>query len=175
MMQKILVTYASRSGSTAEVTAAICQSFVDSGVTVDLLPIQQVSTLIPYQAVIVGSAIRNSKWLPEAIQFVRKHQSMLRHKPFAMFTVCITLARARGEQYRSEVAAWTSPVRRIAAPLSEGIFAGRHDGGNLPLGRDTVRFRLAVALGIFPRGDHRDWNAIRAWAESLKPLLLLPT
>jgi len=24
-------------------------------------------------------------------------------------------------------------------------------------------------LGIFPRGDHRDWRAIRAWAEGLKP------
>jgi len=31
-----------------------------------------------------------------------------------------------------------------------------------------------VALGIFPRGDHRDWNAIRTWAESLKPLLSIP-
>lgn len=175
MTQKILITYASRSGSTAEVAAAICRSFVESGVTVDVLPIQQVTNLATYQAVIVGSAIRSSKWLPEAMQFVRTHQSMLRHKPFAMFTVCITLAKTGGEQYRSAVTGWTAPVRRIAAPLSEGIFAGRLDTGTLPLSRDTVRFRLAVALGILPSGDHRDWNAIRAWAESLKPLLLLPT
>jgi hypothetical protein len=32
--------------------------------------------------------------------------------------------------------------------------------------------RAAVAFGIFPQGDHRDWNAIRAWAESIRPLLL---
>jgi hypothetical protein len=25
--------------------------------------------------------------------------------------------------------------------------------------------------GTFPRGDHRDWQAIRGWAESLKALL----
>ena len=171
MMQKILVTYASRSGSTAEVTAAICQSFVDSGVTVDLLPIQQVSTLIPYQAVIVGSAIRKSKWLPEAVQFVQTHQETLRHKPLAMFTLCITLAMSNSEQYRSAVAGWTAPVRALVGPLSEGLFAGLLDFNKLPFNWDTLKLRATVAAGIFPRGDRRDWNAIRAWAESLKPML----
>ena len=61
------------------------------------------------EPVIVGSAIRKSKWLPEAVQFVRAHQEMLRHKPLAMFTVCITLAMSNSEQYRSTVAAGIFP------------------------------------------------------------------
>jgi len=185
MTRKILVTYASRTGSTAEVAQTICKSLTPPSlpapnashleeVVVDVLPMQQVEDLSEYQAVIAGSAIRSSKWLPEAVQFVRAHQSTLRHKPFAMFTVCITLAMAKGEQYRPAVAGWTAPVRRIATPLSEGIFAGRLDFGKLPFSWDTLLFRLTVALGIFPRGDHRDWNAIRTWAESLKPLLSIP-
>jgi hypothetical protein len=32
--------------------------------------------------------------------------------------------------------------------------------------------RLAVAFGIFPRGDHRDWNAILTWAKELSPILI---
>ncbi|HLO13808.1 MAG TPA: flavodoxin domain-containing protein [Anaerolineales bacterium] len=181
MTNRILVTYASRAGSTAEVAEAIAKVLTPSlpaantadleKVSVDVLPMQDVKDLSPYQAVIVGSAIRKSKWLPEAIQFIRTHQEALRHKPFAMFTVCITLAMSNSEQYRSAVAGWVAPVRAVVKPLSEGLFAGKLDFSKLPFNWDTLMLRLTVALGIFPRGDHRDWNAIRAWAESLKPIL----
>lgn len=76
-----------------------------------------------------------------------------------------------GEQYRSAVAGWTAPVRALVRPLSEGLFAGLLDFNKLPINWDTLKLRAAVAAGIFPRGDHRDWNAIRAWTESLKPML----
>jgi hypothetical protein len=35
-----------------------------------------------------------------------------------------------------------------------------------------LKFRMSVMFGIWKEGDHRDWNAIRTWAESLHPLLL---
>jgi hypothetical protein len=35
----------------------------------------------------------------------------------------------------------------------------------------TKPWNRIIKFGIFPRGDHRDWNAIRAWAENLKPIL----
>lgn len=89
----------------------------------------------------------------------------------AMFTVCITLAMSNSEQYRAAVAGWVAPVRALVKPLSEGLFAGMLDFSKLPVNWDTLKLRATVALGIFPRGDHRDWHAIRAWAESLKPML----
>lgn len=171
MNKKILVTYASRSGSTAEVAEAISKTLTEGGAQVDVIPMQDVKDLFPYQAVIVGSAIRKSKWLPEAVQFVRAHQETLRHKSFAMFTVCITLARSNNEQYRSAVAGWVAPIRALVRPVSEGLFAGRLDFSRLPCNWDTLMLRATVAAGVFPRGDRRDWNAIRAWAESLKPVL----
>lgn len=171
MNNKILVTYASRTGSTMEVAEAIGKTLSGDHAQVDVIPMQDVKDLSPYRAVIVGSAIRKSKWLPEAVQFVRTHQETLRHKPLAMFTVCITLAMSNSEQYRSAVAGWTAPVRALVGPLSEGLFAGLLDFNKLPFNWDTLKLRATVAAGIFPRGDHRDWNAIRAWAESLKPML----
>lgn len=173
MTNKILVTYASRTGSTAEIAAAIGKTLTEGGAQVDILPMQEVEDLSPYQAVVAGSAIRKSKWLPEATQFVQAHQATLRHRPFAMFTVCITLAMGNGEQYRSAVKKWIAPVHALVNPVSEGLFAGRLDFSKLPFSWDTLMFRLSVALGIFPRGDHRDWTAIRAWAESLKPVLAI--
>ena len=174
MPTRILVTYASRAGSTAEVAEAISRTLTEGGAQVDVLPMQTVKDLAPYQAVIAGSAIRGAKWLPEAVQFIRAHQSRLRHIPFAMFTVCITLAMSNSDQYRGAVAGWTAPVRAIVRPLSEGLFAGLLDFKKLPINWSTLKLRATVAMGIFPRGDHRDWNAVRAWAESLKPLFAIP-
>jgi menaquinone-dependent protoporphyrinogen oxidase len=173
MTNKILVTYASRTGSTAEVAEAIGRTLAETGAQVDVLPVQDVKDLTPYRAIVAGSAIRKSKWLPEAVQFIREHQSTLMHKPFAMFTVCITLAMGTGEQYRSAVENWVAPVRSLVRPLSEGLFAGMLNFSKLPFNWDTLMFRVSTALGIFPRGDHRDWNAIHTWAESLKPILRL--
>jgi len=172
MNEKILVTYASRAGSTTEIAESISKTLNQSGVKVDLLPMQDVKDLSPYRAVIVGSAIRKSKWLPEAMQFVQSHRAELAKKPFATFTVCITLAISNSDQYRQAVAGWIEPVRAQVRPVSEGLFPGRLDFSKLPVTFDTLLFRAVVAFGIIPKGDRRDWNAIRAWAENLRPLLL---
>jgi menaquinone-dependent protoporphyrinogen oxidase len=169
---KILITYASRSGSTAEIAEAIGKSLTQDGIQVDVMPMQTVKDLSAYRAVVVGSAMRNAKWLLEAMQFVATHRSVLSQKPFATFTVCITLAMSNTDRYRQAVAEWIQPVRMLVRPVSEGLFAGMLDFSKLPLNWETVKLRAVVALGIFPRDDRRDWNAIHAWAESIHPLLL---
>ncbi len=171
MSNKILVTYASRAGSTAEVAEAIGKTLAEDGAQVDVLPMNEVKELASYQSVVAGSAIRGSKWLPEAMEFIKTHRTELAQKRFAEFMVCITLAMSNSDQYRSAVAKWVAPVREQVKPLSEGLFAGMLDFSKLPFNWDTLMLRLTVALGIFPRGDRRDWNAIRVWAESLKPIL----
>jgi menaquinone-dependent protoporphyrinogen oxidase len=170
--EKILVTYASRAGSTAEVAEVIGETLAENGTEVEVLPMQAVKDLTPYRAVVAGSAIRGSKWLPEALQFIQTNRAVLAQKPFAEFTVSITLAMSNSDQYRQTVSKWVEPVRAQVRPVSEGLFAGMLDFKKLPINLDTLLLRLSVVLGIFPRGDHRDWNAIRAWAESLKPQLV---
>jgi len=171
MSRKILVTYASRTGSTAEIAEAISKVVAEYGAQVDLLPMPDVKDVSAYRAVVVGSAIRKSKWLPEAMQFVQTHHAKLVKRPVATFTVCITLAMSNSAQYRQAIAEWIQPVRAQVGPVSEGLFAGRLDFSKLPLTFDTLLFRVAVVFGIIPRDDRRDWNAIRAWTESIIPLL----
>jgi menaquinone-dependent protoporphyrinogen oxidase len=169
---KILITYASRTGSTAEIAEAIGKTLSRHDTQVEVLPMQEVKDLSVYGAVVAGSAMRSSKWLPEAMQFITTHRSVLSQKPFATFTVCITLAMSSTEQYRQAVTAWIQPVRAQVKPVSEGLFAGMLDFSKLPLNWDTVKLRAVVALGIFPKDDRRDWKAIHAWAEGIHPLLL---
>lgn len=171
MNNKILVTYASRSGSTAEVAQAVTKTLCEQGAILDVLPVQDVRELSAYQAVVIGSPIRNRQWLPEAMQFIHDHRAELIHKQFATFTLSITLAMSNSERYRQAVSAWIAPVRSRVQPLSEGLFPGRLDFSKLPFNFDTLKLRLTVALGIFPKDDRRDWHAIHAWADSIYPLL----
>ena len=172
MSDKILVAYASRAGSTAGVAEAIGKTLAESGAQVDVLPMQDVKDLAAYRAVVAGSAIRGGKWLPEAMQFMRTHRAALAQKPFAAFLVCITLSMKNADSYREGLKDWLSPVRALVRPVDEGYFAGALDFSKLPLTFNTLLMRLPVIFGLWKKGDHRDWDAIHAWAESLRPLLL---
>ena len=81
------------------------------------------------------------------------------------------MAMKGAEKYRSGVLTWTAPARTAVKPVREELFAGRLDFSKLPFNKDTLMLRLTTILGIFPRGDHRDWNAIRLWVEELRPVL----
>ncbi len=171
MTNIILVTYASRAGSTTGVAEAIGKTLSERGEQVDVLPMQEVKDLTPYRAVVAGSAIQNKQWLPEAMKFLQAHQSELAQKPFAAFLVCMTLAMRNGETYRPFVAEFLAPVRALARPVSEGYFAGVLDIRKVPSFSNRLKFRLSVLFGVWSEGDHRDWNAIRLWAEGIGPLL----
>ncbi|HEX6383586.1 MAG TPA: flavodoxin domain-containing protein [Anaerolineae bacterium] len=171
MNERILVTYASRTGTTAGVAEAIGETLAEGGAQVDVLPMEDVEDLAPYRAVVAGSAIQGGQWLPEAMQFVQTHRAELVRKPFAAFLVCMTLAMPNAEKYRQSVAEWMKPVRALVRPVSEGLFAGALDISKVPSFGDRLKFRLSVAFGAWSEGDHRDWNAIRAWSADLQPLL----
>jgi menaquinone-dependent protoporphyrinogen oxidase len=60
-----LIAYATRAGSTAEVAVFIGERLSERGLAVDVGPVQHLSSLEGYDAVIVGSAIRVGKWQGE--------------------------------------------------------------------------------------------------------------
>jgi len=171
MPHKILVTYASRTGSTLGVAEAIGKTLAESGAQVDVLPMQAVHDLSPYKAVVAGSAIQNKQWLPEAVQFIQANRVALSAKPFAAFLVCMTLAMKHADQYRGFVSDFLAPVRQVVNPVSEGFFAGVLDIKKVPSAGDRFKFRLSVLFGVWKEGDHRDWNAIQTWAAGLPRLL----
>ncbi|HEX3052351.1 MAG TPA: flavodoxin domain-containing protein, partial [Aggregatilineaceae bacterium] len=146
MSGKILVTYATRGGSTAGVAEAVGKTLSASGAQVDVLPMTEVRDLAPYKAVIAGSAIQGAKWLPEAMQFVRDHRMELSRTPFATFTVCMTMAM-KNEQYRKGVTDWLEPVRALVRPVSEGFFAGELNLSKVPSLRKRLMFRVSILTG----------------------------
>ena len=170
MSDRILVAYASRGGSTAGVAEAIGQTLAAGGAEVDVRSMTEIDDVTAYQALVAGSAIQAHEWLPEAMQFLRRHRAPLAQKPFAAFLVCMTMTM-RDPRAREFVASWLEPVRALVKPVSEGFFAGALDLRKVPSFSDRLKFRLSVLLGVWSEGDHRDWDAIRSWAEKTRPLL----
>jgi menaquinone-dependent protoporphyrinogen oxidase len=166
MTHRVLVAYASKAGSSVGVAEAIGQTLAEHGARVDVRQAKTVTNLRAYDAVVAGSAIRGASWLPEAMQFLETHRAALAGKPFAAFMVCITLAMPGAEKYRDGVAGWLAPVRALARPVSEGLFAGVLDYSKLAL-MDGLKMRALSAATRTPEGDYRDWDAIRAWARDL--------
>ncbi len=171
MNKKILITYASRTGFTGGVAEEIKKTLEENGLQADLCLMKNVQDLSAYQAVVAGSAIQDRQWLPEAMEFLQTHQKTLSGKPFATFSVCMTLAMPNGEKYRQGIVEWLNPVRSLVNPASEGIFAGGLDIDKIPSLGARIKFRISVLMGVWKEGDHRDWKAIQKWSADLKNIL----
>lgn len=170
MNQRILVAYASQGGSTAGVGKTIGQSLSANGVSVDVLPVKEVTDIHLYQAVVIGSAVHSGKWMPEALAFVERNQTSLREKPTAVFQVCMMLATSN-EQYKRMVPDWLRPLRELIQPITEGSFAGALWPNQYPKLTEKLGLRIFLATIKLKAGDYRDWGTIRTWADSLRPAL----
>ncbi len=158
---KILVTYATRAGSTVQIAEEIGQALSARGAVVDVLPVKKVNGVAEYDAVVVGSAIRMGRWLPEAFDFVKANRSVLAGRPTAYFLVSGFL-RDDTPEMRQKVLGFLDPVRAILEPVGIGLFAGEMDYSKLPWLDRTI----AKSVGSY-EGDWRNWEAIRSWAASL--------
>jgi menaquinone-dependent protoporphyrinogen oxidase len=134
------------------------------GASADIRLVANVKDLSPYHAVIVGSAIRRGKWLPEAVDFVRDNQDILGRLPVAYFAVCLTMKDDTPEN-RSRVMAYLDPVRKEAQkvnPIAVGLFPGALNFDKLSF-VDRMYFQ---AKGV-PEGDYRDWSAVKGWSSAV--------
>jgi menaquinone-dependent protoporphyrinogen oxidase len=159
MNSRILVTYATRAGSTVEIASTIGESLGQRGFAVDVKPVKDNPSLQGYQAVVVGSAIRMGSWLPEAVNFIKANQQALNQVPVALFTVHM-LNTGEDETSRAARLAYLNAVRPLLSNAPEAYFAGVMD-----FSRISFLDRMIASLVKSGEADHRDWNKIRAWSQ----------
>lgn len=168
MTDRVLVTYASRYGSTAEVAEAIGSVLREEGFDVDVRHVADVDDPGGYEAVVVGSPIYFGRWMSEAADLVSRHRAVLAERPVALFTVCGTMMTDT-ERNRRHVRRWLAPVHRRAPevrPVDTGLFGGKVERRGL-----TLFDRLFVWASRTIEADRRDWDLIQAWARDLAPKL----
>jgi menaquinone-dependent protoporphyrinogen oxidase len=166
MTQHILVAYASRAGSTAEVAETIGQVLREGGAEVDVCSVNRIRTVAGYDALVLGSAIWTGRPLPEALRFAASQRRALAELPVAYFALCEIL-RVDTPANRDRARGFLAPLREIREPVALEAFAGKKDYSS---GHPLVRWAMLHVLHS-PEGDWRDWAAIRAWAGALRPRL----
>ena len=160
--KRVLVTYASKYGSTGGVADAIGKELCGKGLAADVALIRNAGDLGLYRGAVVGSAIYMGEWMPEATDFVKKNRDILGRIPVAYFLVCMTLAEPT-EKNRAKALSYMEPIMKAAPeirPLGIGTFAGALDYSNL-----SWPYKIILKAKGAPEGDFRDWNSIRTWAQ----------
>ena len=198
-MTKILIAYATMTGSTAEVAQVIAEEINKSGLQAEVLPMNQVKNLDGYAGVVVGAPMIMG-WHRSALGFLKKHRGALRRIPLAVFVTAMSLTRT-GEtsvdgvpvfvdenlpkapekegslSFRERYATLSNYLRpvlraaRPAKPASIGIFGGRLEYGRLKWW--AVLFAMVIIQA--QAGERRNWPAIRTWAAGILPAFQLKT
>ena len=160
MNNRVLITYATRAGSTGEVANAIGHVLSAHGLSVDVRTINSQPRLDGYQAVLIGSAIRMGSWLPEAVRFIEHNRLALQRLPLGLFTVH-GINLGDDEQSRQKREAYLDAIRPYVGRPEHAFFAGKID----PAGLSLID-RLMVRMVKAPVGDFRDWASIEGWAQT---------
>lgn len=168
MDNSILVTYASKYGSTKEIAEKIGQVLRQTGLQADVLPVDGIRDLAPYGAVILGSAVYVGSWPKEAVAFLRANEQALVDRPVWLFSSGPT-----GEGDPVElVSGWRLPpaLQPIADHIQPRDVAVFH--GHINQDRLNLIERWAIkSLVKKPFGDFRDWDSIAAWATTIADAL----
>ena len=155
----ILVTYASKHGSTKGIAERIAATLRRSGIETDLQPVDTVRDVERYTAVVLGSAIYYGSWLKEAREFVHRYETALATRPvwlFASGPLGVEIKDA--EPQPKEFAEFQQSVK----PRDPRVFFGALDHSQL-----SFMERMVIKGVRAPEGDFRDWDVIEEWAESI--------
>lgn len=155
----VLVTYASKHGSTREVAEAVADRLAAAGLAVDVCEAADVDEIGAYAGVVLGGSLYMGRWHADAIRFLRRFEDDLAGRSLAVFALGPkTLAASDVAGSRAQLDAALARVPAVR-PDRIAIFGGVIDPS-----------RLRFPLNRIPASDARDWDAIAAWAGRLTAL-----
>ena len=167
MNSQVLVAYATKYGATAEIAEKIRQVLRLAGLQTDVLPVDRVSNLSSYKAVILGSAVYIGGWRKEAAKFLKVNEKVLAEQLVWLFSSGPT-----GEGNPVELTeGWhfpkaLQPIADRIQPRDIAVFHGA-------IHKQKLNFIEKWMLNNVkaPLGDFRDWDSITSWATAIADVL----
>lgn len=165
---KVLVAHASRHGATAEIAERIASTITDRGHEAHAEPVDEVTDLNGYGAVVLGGAAYMFHWLRSATAFARKHRRELSATPVWLFSSgplgTDTVDKRGRDVLRASRPKEFDELNNLLHPVGEVVFYGAYDPAQEPVGLAERLMRRSPGKGSVPTGDFRDWGAIEDWA-----------
>jgi menaquinone-dependent protoporphyrinogen oxidase len=164
---RVLVSAASRHGSTDEIARMIAAELSQRGLPVTVLMPDDVAAVDDFDAIVLGSALYAGHWLDPAVRLADRWGAAARDRPAWLFSSgpvgdpSRPMVRRMGADPRE-----LPQVRAVTNAREHRVFAGRLDRRRLG---GFQRFSLRFVRGL--DGDFRDWAAIRGWARSISEQL----
>jgi menaquinone-dependent protoporphyrinogen oxidase len=177
LLMKILIAFASIHGSTAEVAQFLGRVLRVYNAEVTVLSAGQVTTVDPYDAFVLGTAIEDGMWLHEMFEFLDRFQAKVAKKPNYLWLNCIRVIEPDGYEHALKYYVHEPTIAALAA-RDVAVFAGK-----LKLESINWDERWLLSLrydGIerpaFLNRDFRNWELIAAWGNKIAhELNLTPT
>ena len=175
---RVLIAYASRFGSTSEISQEIGDILRQENFTVDLIDLKGNSGKIPnltdYEGVLVGSGIRMGRWTKEGLNFLEKNRKELNQKHLGLF---VSSGEAANPQtYEKAKKKYLEEILRKMGLLQSDVmieaFGGVFDlsaSNHYSFFEKKMLKRIATSSAGFvvqdgKMNDFRNWQLIREWA-----------
>jgi menaquinone-dependent protoporphyrinogen oxidase len=162
----VLVAYASKRGSTAEIAETIAATLRREGLGVCLERCEDVRSLDGYDAVVLGSAVYMKRWRGDARNFLKKHRKSLRQMPFWVFS-----SGPAGDPAEDNPD-WNEPPKLVEKVEELGGKDHALFGGCLPTEPKGFMEKAMVQGVPSEYRDRRDWTQIRDWAHQIASQLV---
>jgi menaquinone-dependent protoporphyrinogen oxidase len=159
----VLVAYETKHGGTQEIAEAIGEVLSAQGVGAEVRRMEDVDTVMPYEAFVLGSAIYMGSWMRGAHRFLDEHAEILAVRPTWLFS---SGPIGSPPHPAAEDAFDVTDLVQSVNAREHHLFGGRLDKHQLGLAERA----LAGALRV-PAGDYREWDAVAAWATAIARVL----
>ena len=136
------------------IAEAIAKELTEQGLIAEAKPVEYVSAVLQYDAVVLGSAIYFGHWLKAAVEFAGANLQALSERPLWLFSSG-PVEEVSSAPSSVEAA---SPIRSLT-PHGHRVFLGALDKSRLGLVERSV---VRAVHGEY--GDFREWDDVRSWA-----------
>ena len=168
-MDRILVAYGSKYGSTAEIAEAIGRTLREHGFDVDVRRARDVRSLADYRAVVLGSAVYMKRWRGDAQRLLQRHRDELSERDVWLFNSGPGGDTAGDRS--DEALKWIRPekIRQLGERIGahdDVVFGGSVDGERGGFMRRNMAKNTPEATR-----DVRDWDEIATWTAGIAAAL----
>lgn len=158
----VLVTAASKHGSTAEIAGRIGQTLSDRGLDVTVAAPEAVESLDGFRGVVLGSGVYAGHWLKGAKELAARVALCEPAPEVWLFSSGPLGDPPKPEEDPVDV----TEIQAVTSAREHVVFAGKIDKSKLGFGEKAIMVALRVQ-----EGDFRNWDEIEAWAEGIAAIL----